>query len=136
MVKSLFQLFDENQGKLSIDPQKLYLTGNDMGGNGVWSLCLQKPVYFAALVPVAGYAQYPFEVPKNICDLKETPVWAFHGERDPYVPLEVAQALVDALITCDGVAKITVSPDMKNDVPFKVYAKPELFDWFLTQSRK
>ena len=106
-----------------------------MGGNGVWQLGLRHPELFAALAPVAGYASYPFAVPDNICDLKDVPVWAFHGERDPYVPVEVEQELVDALNACGGEAQITVSPDMKNDVPFKVYADPALYEWLLGQEK-
>jgi hypothetical protein len=136
MTKPLFTLLDEVQKNNSIDKKRIYLTGNDMGGNGVWAIGLQKPAYFAALAPVAGYARYPFEVPENICDIKDTPVWAFHGERDPFVPVEVEQAVVDALNACGGSAQITVSPDMKNDVPYKVYANPELYDWFMSKTLK
>jgi predicted esterase len=136
MIQPLFELLDEIQKKYSIDSKRIYLTGNDMGGNGVWTIGLRRPEYFAALAPVAGYASYPFEVPENICDLKDVPVWAFHGERDEFVPAEVEQDLVDALTACGGNAQITISPEMKNDVPYKVYDNPELFEWFLSQSLK
>lgn len=135
MVDPLFKLLEEIQSVYSIDPERIYLTGNDMGGNGVWAIGLHYPEYFAALVPIAGYASYPFEAPENICDLKDVPVWAFHGERDEYVPAEVEQELVDALIACGGNAQITLSPDMKNDVPYKVYANPELYEWLLAQTK-
>ena len=85
---------------------------------------------------MVGYASYPFAVPDNICDLKDVPVWAFHGKRDSYVLAEVEQALVDALNACDGIAQITVSADMKNDVPFKVFADPALYEWLLGQKNR
>jgi predicted peptidase len=115
MIDPLFTLLEEIQSVYSIDSERIYLTGSDMGGNGVWAIGLHRPEYFAALAPIAGYASYPFEVPDNICNLKEVPVWAFHGERDQYVPAEVEQGLVDALNACGGDAQITLSPDMKND---------------------
>ncbi len=133
MINQLFTLLDEIKTEYSIDTKRIYLTGNDMGGNGVWVIGLLNPEYFAALVPLAGYASYPFEVPENICELKNVPVWAFHGERDPYVPAQVAQDLVDALIACGGDAKITLSRQMKMDVPFKVYKDPKLYEWMLSQ---
>ena len=136
MIDPLFTLLDEIQTVLSVDPQRIYLTGNDMGGNGVWAIGLRYPEFFAALAPVAGYFGYPFEVPDNICDLKDTPVWAFHGRRDEIIPVEVEQDLVDALIACGGDAQITISPDMKIDVPYKVYENPELYDWLLSQKLK
>jgi predicted peptidase len=97
---------------------------------------LSHPEYFAALAPVGGYFGYPFEVPENICDLKDVPVWAFHGGRDPAVPVEVEQKLVDALSACGGNARMTVSPDMKNDVPYNVYTDPELYEWLSSNSRE
>jgi hypothetical protein len=136
MIDPLFSLLEEIQAGLSVDPQRIYLTGNDMGGNGVWAIGLRYPEIFAALAPVAGYFGYPFEVPENICDLKDTPVWAFHGRRDEIIPVEVEQELVDALIACGGDAQITISPDMKIDVPYKVYENPEIYDWFLSQTLK
>ena len=136
MIEPLFALLEEIQSVYSVDPRRIYLTGNDMGGNGVWAIGLRHPEYFAALAPIAGYVSYPFEVPENICDLKEVPVWAFHGERDEYVPAEVEQELVVSLVACGGNAQITLSPDMKADFSYKVYANPELYDWLLSHSRK
>lgn len=136
MIDPLFKLLEEIQATYSIDDKRIYLTGNDMGGNGVWKIGLQHPEFFAALAPVAGYFSYPFETPVNICDLKDVPVWSFHGKLDEYVPVEVAQELVDALIACGGNAKITISQEMKNDIPFNAYANPALYNWLLEQSRK
>ena len=136
MIKPLFTLLEEIQAKLSVDAQRIYLTGNDMGGNGVWAIGLRYPEYFAALAPVAGYFDYPFDVPDNICDLKDVPVWAFHGGRDQIIPVEAEQELVDALKACGGNAQITVSPRMEIDVPYRVYENPELYDWFLSHQLK
>jgi predicted peptidase len=136
MITPLFTLLEEIQDTYSVDAKRIYLTGNDMGGNGVWVVGLRHPEYFAALAPIAGYASYPFAVPENICDLKSVPIWAFHGERDPYVPVEAAQDLIDALIACGGNAQITLSSEMKNDVPLKVYEDPNLYEWLLEQSQE
>ena len=136
MINPLFTLLEEIQAAYSIDAKKVYLTGSDMGGNGVWAIGLRYPKYFAALAPVAGYFGWPPEVPENICDLKDVPVWAFHGGRDDIIPVEAGQRLVDALNACGGSAKFTVSQDMKIDVLYKVYADPELYEWLLEQTRE
>ena len=104
-----------------------------MGGNGVWTIGLRYPDYFAALAPVAGYFGWPPEVPENIC---EGPVWAFHGGRDDIIPVEAGQELVDSLNACGGNAQFSVSQDMKIDVRVKIYAEPELFKWLLFQAMK
>lgn len=136
MIDSLFTLLDEIQETYSIDGKRIYLMGDGMGGNGVWELALQRPEYFAALVPVGGYIGYPFSVPENICDLKDVPVWAFHGERDVMVPAEVGQELVDALNACGGSAQITLSSQMNIDILFNVYRDPELYEWLSAQAQR
>jgi pimeloyl-ACP methyl ester carboxylesterase len=134
MIDPIFALLDELQAKLNIDSSRIYLTGNDTGGNGVWEIALQYPQYFAALAPVTGYFDYPFRVPGKICDLKDVPVWAFHGRRDEVIPMDAGQELIDALNACGGDAKLTVSKDMNIDVRFNVYQNDDLYNWLLEQS--
>lgn len=136
MINPLFTLLEEIQSTYSIDKKRIYLTGNDMGGNGVWVIGLRDPEYFAALAPISGYFGWPPEVPENICDLKDVPVWTFHGDRDDIIPVEAGQELVDALNACGGNAQITINQNMQIDFRIKVYADAELFEWFLSQRRK
>ncbi|GEM_PF-826609 len=130
----LFQLLDEIQKLYSVDSKRIYLTGSSIGGGGTWEIGLRYPNYFAALIPVMGFYGYPFKVPENICDLKDVPIWAFHGEYDLTVPLEAEQALVDALRACGGNVKFTIYPGAGHDVDAQVYKTPELFEWMLAQS--
>jgi len=136
LINSLFTLLEEIQSLYPIDNKRIYLTGNDMGGNGVWEIGLRYPDFFAALAPVSGYFGWPPEIPENICDLKEVPIWAFHGGRDDIIPVEAGQELVDAINACGGNAKYTISPNMQIDVRFKIYSDPDIFEWFLSQSQK
>jgi hypothetical protein len=134
MITPLFTLLEEIQSFYSVDPNRIYLTGVGMGGNGVWEIGLRHPEYFAALAPFDGYIGFPFEVPENICDLKGVPVWAFHGGFDFMVPVAVEQELVDAVNACGGNAQLTVESDVL--MPVEKYAESELYEWFLSQSRK
>jgi len=136
LVEQVISLVDETQALFSVDPEHICLIGDGMGGNGVWAIGLRHPLYFAALAPIGGYYGYPFEVPDNICDLKDVPVWAFHGGRDVMVPVEAEQSLVDALNACGGHAKITVKPDATINIRYVAYYSSELYDWLLAQSRK
>ena len=136
MINPLFTLLEEIQAEYSIDAKRIYLTGNDMGGNGVWAIGLRDPKYFAALAPISGYFGWPPEVPENICDLKDVPVWAFHGDRDDIIPVEAGQELVDAFNACGGNAQISINQNMQIDFRIKVYADAELFEWLLSQRLK
>lgn len=73
-VNEVMALLDEVQGKVSVDPNRVYLTGESAGGNGTWVIGLHRLDRFAALVPVMGYYGWPFTVPENICDLVGVPV--------------------------------------------------------------
>lgn len=134
MVDSVFILLDEIQTTVSVDPNRIYLTGASSGGNGTWGIGLQHPEYFAALAPVMGYYGWPFTVPENICELKNVPVWAFHGEKDNVIPLDAEQMLVGALEDCGGDVEFTVFPGEGHDIEKQVYANPDLYIWFLSHT--
>ncbi len=134
MVKSLFVLLEEVQSHYSIDPKRIYLTGVSVGGEGTWEIGLRYPERFAALVPVMGFYGYPFEVPANICDLKDVPVWAFHGAEDETVPLDAEEGLVNALKACGGNVQFTILPNSGHDIANKVYSTPDLYTWMLSQT--
>ena len=136
MVDSLFILLEEIQDKVSADQNRIYLTGESGGGNGTWEIGLQHPEYFAALVPSQGYFGWPYTVPENICDLKDVPVWAFHGAKDEVMPLEAEQMLVDALTACGGNVQFTIFPDNRHDVDSRQVYTSELFTWLLEQERR
>jgi predicted peptidase len=136
MVQSLLMLLDEVQGLYSINNKRIYLSGVSAGGNGTWEIGLRYHDRFAALVPVAGYYAFPFAVPSNICDLKETPVWAFHGAKDELVPLSAEQQLVDALRACGGNVQFTVYPDVGHDIANDTYTNSDLYTWMLSQTLK
>ena len=132
-VDALFTLLDEIKSEYLVDPKRIYFTGFSDGGAGVWEIGLIHPEDFAALVPVSGYYGYPFEVPDNICDLKNVPIWAFHGAEDDTIPLDAQQGLVDALEACGGNVRFTVYPDRGHDIENLPYADLELIDWLLSQ---
>ena len=132
-INALITLLEEIQTDLPVVPRRIYLTGDSAGGNGTWEIGLRYPDRFAALAPVSGYYDYPFTVPENICDLKDVPVWAFHGANDEIIPLDAEQQLVDALEDCGGNVQFTVYPDAGHDIEGIVYDTPELFTWLLAQ---
>lgn len=134
MVQALFTLIEEVQENYAVDEKRLYLTGTSLGAGGTWEIGLRYPQKFAALAPVMGFYGYPFEVPANICDLKDTPIWAFHGDRDLTVPLRAEQGLVDALRACGGDVQFTVYEGAGHDVDGRAYKLPELFAWLSAQT--
>lgn len=137
MIDSLNILLDEVQKAYKVDSQRIYLTGLSMGGAGTWEFGLRYPERFAALVPIAGFYDFfdPYEVPDNICDLRDVPIWVFHGSSDSVVPPLGTEVLVNALKTCGGNVRFTLYPNADHEDTWRqAYADPELYTWLLSQT--
>ncbi len=135
----LLALLDEVENKYAVDRHRVYLTGLSMGGFGTWSLGLSYPDRFAAIAPICGGGD--FITPYLAQDLHKTalltlPVWAFHGGKDPVVPTEESERMVNYLKKL-GVkeVKLTIYPEAQHDSWTQTYSNPELFAWFLQHSR-
>jgi predicted peptidase len=130
-VESLDALLDHVLTTYRVDPDHVYLTGLSMGAYGVWDWACHRPQAFAAIAPLAGEGNDDFAA-----DLKNVPVWAFHGAKDKAVSPAEEERMVNAVNKAGGDAKLTVYPDRGHDVWDVVYPGRELFEWFLTQKRK
>ncbi len=128
-------LLDHIQATYAIDPKRIYLTGPSMGGFGAWAMVMQSPQRFAAVVPVAGgWDSARDTVPRNICAVKEVPIWVFHGAQDDIVLPRKAQLLVDALKKCGVEVRYTLYADANHRESFaRAYDDPELYAWLFEQ---
>jgi predicted peptidase len=132
----LLHLLDRVIKDHNVDGDRVYLTGLSMGGYGSWALAVQHPERFAAVAPICGGGQ-PIRVwlAEDLRKerLKRLPVWAFHGAKDPVVPLEESERMVDAFkrIGADNV-KLTVYPEANHDSWTETYANPDFFEWMLS----
>jgi predicted peptidase len=129
---------DRIEAIYAVDLQRVYLTGISMGGYGAWALGMRYPDRFAALVPIAGGADFNTdEVPPEICGLKGVPTWAFHGEMDVNVPYTESVNAVDALRACGGNVRLTLYPDAAHVESWeRAYADEELWEWLFAQKRQ
>lgn len=123
-------MLDDILAQYAVDPNRVYLTGNSMGGYGTWNLAIAYPDLFAAIAPICGGG-----MPEWVAALKDVPVWAFHGADDAAVPLERSQRMVDALRACGGNVRFTVYPGVGHDSWTQTYDDPELYAWFLQHTR-
>ena len=132
-------LLDEVESKYAVDTHRVYLTGLSMGGFGTWDLGVSHPDRFAAIAPICGGGEFIkvyLAAERQKAALTSLAVWAFHGAKDPVVPLDESQRMVNYLQQ-QGVTevKLTVYPEAEHDCWTQTYANPELFSWFLAHSR-
>ena len=130
-LDSLLALLDDVQAKYTVDPNRVYLTGLSMGGFGTWALGCRNPERFAAIAPICGGGEW-FLAER----LRNVPVWAFHGGKDPVVPLRESNEMVNALKKAGGDVQLTVYPEAQHDSWTETYNNPKLYEWFLSHSRK
>ncbi len=111
-----------------VDRNRIYVTGLSMGGFGTWSILASWPELVAAAAPICGGGD-----PKSAKKMANTPIWAFHGEKDPLVPRKLSEDMVAAL---KGVGnkdvKLTIYPGVGHDSWTKAYADQQLYEWFLS----
>jgi predicted peptidase len=136
---ALLELLDRVTHEYAVDTNRVYLTGLSMGGFGTWKLGIAHPEKFAAIVPICGGGE-TIDVllagRERGAALKSLPIWAFHGAKDPVVPVTESERMVNALKKA-GVkeVKLTVYPEAQHDSWTETYNNPELYEWLAKQSR-
>lgn len=135
----LLALLDNIETNYPVDLHRVYLTGLSMGGFATWDLGLDHPERFAAIAPLCGGGEVikPYLASeRHPEELRSLAVWAFHGAKDPVVPVQESEHMVGFLKGL-GVkeVKFTIYPDAEHDCWTRTYDNPELFEWFLQHSR-
>ncbi len=113
------------------DNKKIAVMGASMGGYASWQLAMSLPEYFSCLVPLCGGGMY-WNAPR----LVNTPIWAFHGEKDGVVSCEESKKMVNAVNASGGKAKLTLYPQNGHDCWNDTYSNREVFEWILKQENK
>ena len=134
-VLALVDALADPQGSLTpaaglVDPARLYLMGLSMGGYGVWDAVSRQPQRFAAAVPICGGAAE--DQAASLC-AAGLPIWAFHGARDPVVPVERSRRIVSALRGCRSPVRYTEYPEVGHDAWTWALQEPELLPWLFSQ---
>ena len=125
-TEALDILLDETIANHRVDSQRIYMTGQSLGGYGTWEMAMQHPEKFAAVAPASAHACFP-----GLENMKGIPVWAIHGDEDVRVLRKHHQETVDAFRKVGGEVKFPEMPGIGHDVYRDVYMKPDLYDWFL-----
>jgi predicted peptidase len=82
------------------------------------------------LVPICGGGD-----PNTARKLAHVPIWVFHGAKDPVVPVQRSEEMVEALKKANGNVKFTVYPEAGHDSWTEAYNNPELYEWLLQQKQ-
>lgn len=116
---------DELLRTLPADPRRVLLTGQSMGGRGVYEWAYERADRFAALAPVCAVG-LPTLAPR----LRGLPVWIFHGALDGVVPFARAKEMHAALRAVGVPAKLTRMAHGGHGIGAQAYTQPGLWRWF------
>ena len=127
---------------LSFDQNRIYLTGNSMGGFGSWMWGGHNPEHFAAIAPIVGGIGYggPMDVTNELdawaTNLAKVPVYAFVGALDKVVPAERSQRMVAAIQKAGGTqVRFRNYPNEGHNARRVTYGTAEFYNWIFDQSR-
>lgn len=127
-AQSLFMKIIEDE---KVDKDRLYIAGISMGGYATWELLARNPSLFAAAIPICGGG-----ILSSAESLKDTPIWAFHGESDGTVPPSGTKLMVEALKKAGSdKVKATYFPGVGHNCWNNVFATPGVIDWLFSQSK-
>ena len=129
-AETVLELIPSLSREFAIDPDRLYLTGQSLGGYGTWDIISKRPDSFAAAVPLRGGGDA-----SRILAARRIAIWAFHGAKDEVVPVSGSRDLVAALKRAGSPVKYTEYPDGGHNVWLRAYVEPDLADWLFSQRR-
>lgn len=118
------------QNEFTIDAKRLYVTGQSAGGFGTYAFIIRNPGMFAAAAPVCGAID-----PANADRIARVPIWIFHGDQDPLVPVRNSRDMYDALKKAGSNPKYTEYEGIKHNSWDKAYATEEFWEWLFAQKR-
>jgi len=138
----------------SVDDDRIYLTGESMGGWGTWSIGTRHPEIFAAIAPIFGGVDYHSQLSEEQLatlspidrflqerlsslsmaeSLLNLPIWVWHGDVDPVVPVQYSQYLVKTLQRWGYSIRYTEVPGRGHE---DLNQMNEVIEWFLQHHRK
>ncbi|MBQ7921646.1 MAG: prolyl oligopeptidase family serine peptidase [Clostridia bacterium] len=130
-IKAVLAILERVMEFCNVDEDRVYVTGESMGGYGTWDLLTRHGSRFAAGVPVCGGV----DVSKASL-LKRIPVWLFHGSADTTV-LPEGSRLIFAEIRKAGGEEIRYTE--YNGVNHNAWdfanLDTEMHEWLFRQSR-
>ncbi|MDB6033551.1 MAG: metallophosphoesterase, partial [Verrucomicrobiales bacterium] len=121
------------QTNYSVDATRIYITGYSLGAIGIYDYLPLNPDLFAAAVPISGTGDT-----NKAYLFKDVPIWMFHGELDPVVPVSGSRDMFAALTAAGGTPRYTEIAGAGHVIwgPIYIDSDNELYPWMFSQKLK
>lgn len=130
MLPAALEALEFVKTKQPIDADRVYVTGQSMGGFGSFGAISLAPETFAAAVPICGGWD-----PNDAAKIKDVPLWVFHGDADKTVPVDRSRAMIEAIKKAGGSPKYSEYKGVGHNSWTKTYASDEMWKWMFEQRR-
>lgn len=94
----------------NIDRNRIYLLGYSMGAFGVWHFSCAYPEIPAAVCVISGGADHGLGFPDKAASMKHIPIYAYHSQFDPIIPVEILLQLETIVKEAGGEIHTTIFP--------------------------
>lgn len=114
----------------NIDPKRIYVTGESLGGNSTWDFANRNPGLVAAVAPLCGWG------PKS--NLTGVPLWTFHAANDGTVSISQSSGTDPniAALRASGSNPIYTRYDNGSHAIWDdAYATPQFIEWVFAQRK-
>ena len=154
--RDVLRCLDEARRRLQVDDERVYISGESMGGNGTWLVASRNPQRFAAAAPVYGgwdyrtiVSGYNYTNPQatrpmerfvqeahasfaGAEGLRNVPLYVLHGDADAAVPVEQSRHGVRLLQRWGYDVRYREVPGLGHE---DLKARDEIADWLLEHRR-
>ncbi len=127
-LRMAFEILDDLVATKPADKSRLYLTGLSMGGYGTWDALVRRPHFFAAAIPVCGGADNT-----TAAQIKDTPLWIFHGLDDNAVPTARSVGMWEALRAAGAKPGLTLYPDVGHNSWTPAFNDERTLEWLFSK---
>ena len=129
-IDIVLEILDTLQTEFSVDPSRIYITGQSQGGRGTWAAVLTKPNLFAAAVPICGRVDH-----SGAKKIAHMPIWVFHGGDDQAIPTQISRDMVAALKREGSSVIYTEYPGVGHDAWVPAWKEKDLIPWLFKQRK-
>lgn len=126
------KLIDSFAKTPQVNTKRIYLGGLSMGGMGTFELLWRRPNFFATAFPICGGGD-PAKVSTYATGY---PVWVFHGNADPVVPVSNSRLMVNTLKANGANVKYSEYEGVGHNSWDNAFAEPGLLEWIFSQEKK
>ena len=129
-LKMMMEALAKVEKEFSIDPDRVYLVGQSMGGIGVWSLLQNYRGKWAGAIVISAYDTFT-----DLPAIAAVPLWVFQGTDDRSVPITMVRPMMAQLKKAHANFRYTEYSKITRDVWNKAFAEPDLLPWLSAQKR-